>query len=325
MSEIGSIIEDIDSKKWKKIKALNICKAKSLAYSLDKVVAAYRATVAELKDIAESNDATDTRKSKRKECISNFESKVNKIKQIKLDADDVDEQKDDVSSEIDRLRLTNEELLLRNEILKEDNLEKDKIISELKTQLNQNESQYFDLQASDKKKNVQFNEDLLNNSNVNYYKLDYYTINNRSQNDVSIKDTSKSNNLNKMFYNMDHNEKSVMMRHKKHQNLIANSVIHDYDRQKTPKMSDYVSNDYNNMINNKRNSINQPVEMSGQIFPLSNDPIYKFLLNQNMENKSKHLHQGFIAAKIPDEDRLNAVVNFEAELPLFILKRHIDQ
>ncbi|RNA04218.1 hypothetical protein BpHYR1_013179 [Brachionus plicatilis] len=102
MSEIGSIIEDIDSKKWKKIKALNICKAKSLAYSLDKVVAAYRATVAELKDIAESNDATDTRKSKCKECISNFESKVNKIKQIKLDADDVDEQKDDVSSEIDR-------------------------------------------------------------------------------------------------------------------------------------------------------------------------------------------------------------------------------
>ncbi|RNA41156.1 hypothetical protein BpHYR1_051743 [Brachionus plicatilis] len=69
MSEIGSIIEDIDSKKWKKIKALNICKAKSLAYSLDKVVAAYRATVAELKDIAESNDATETRKSKCKECI----------------------------------------------------------------------------------------------------------------------------------------------------------------------------------------------------------------------------------------------------------------
>ncbi|RNA32381.1 hypothetical protein BpHYR1_008357, partial [Brachionus plicatilis] len=53
MSEIGSIIEDIDSKKWKKIKALNICKAKSLAYSLDKVVAAFRATVAELKDIAD--------------------------------------------------------------------------------------------------------------------------------------------------------------------------------------------------------------------------------------------------------------------------------
>ena len=152
MSEIGSIIEDIDSKKWKKIKALNICMAKSLAYSLDKVVAAYRATVAELKDIAESNDATDTRNSKCIECISNFESKVNKIKQIKLDADDVDEQKDDVSSEIYRLRLTNNELLLRNENLKEDNLEKDKIISELKKQLNQNESQYFDLQASDKKK-----------------------------------------------------------------------------------------------------------------------------------------------------------------------------
>ncbi|RNA32969.1 hypothetical protein BpHYR1_002471 [Brachionus plicatilis] len=111
MSEIGSIIEDIDSKKWKKIKALNICKAKSLAYSLVKVVAAYRATVAELKDIAESNDVTDTRKSKCKECICNFESKFNQIKQIKLDADDVDEQKDDVSSEIDRLRLTNEELL----------------------------------------------------------------------------------------------------------------------------------------------------------------------------------------------------------------------
>ena len=152
MSEIGSIIEDIDSKKWKKIKAINICKAKSLAYSLDKVVAAYRVTVAELKDIAESNDATDTRNSKCIECISNFESKVNKIKQIKLDADDVDEQKDDVSSEIYRLRLTNNELLLRNENLKEDNLEKDKIISELKKQLNQNESQYFDLQASDKKK-----------------------------------------------------------------------------------------------------------------------------------------------------------------------------
>ncbi|RNA24805.1 hypothetical protein BpHYR1_043362 [Brachionus plicatilis] len=122
MSVIGSIIEDIDSKKWKKIKALNICKAKSLAYSLDKVVAAYMATVAELKDIAESNDATDTRKSKCKDCISNFESKANKIKQIKLDADDVDEQKDDVYSEIDRLRLTNEELLLRNENLKEDDL-----------------------------------------------------------------------------------------------------------------------------------------------------------------------------------------------------------
>ncbi|RNA44210.1 hypothetical protein BpHYR1_040718 [Brachionus plicatilis] len=105
-------------------------------------------------------------------------------------------------------------------------------------------------------------------------------------------------------------------------------------------MSDYVSNDYNNMINNKRNSIDQPVEMSGQIFPFSNDPIYKFLLNQNMENKPKYLHvstqkfsgnskddiddwlfmikQGFIAAKIPDEDRLNAVVNFVAELPLHI-------
>ncbi|RNA43525.1 hypothetical protein BpHYR1_044325 [Brachionus plicatilis] len=91
---------------------LNICKAKSVAYSLDKVVAAYRATVAELKDIAESNEATDTRKSKCKECISNFESKVNKIKQIKLDADDVDEQKDDVSSEVDRLRsLQRKELL----------------------------------------------------------------------------------------------------------------------------------------------------------------------------------------------------------------------
>ena len=79
MSGIGSIIEDIDSKKWKKIKALNICMAKSLAYSLDKVVAAYRATVAELKDIAESNDATDTRKSKCIECISKSFEHLNRL------------------------------------------------------------------------------------------------------------------------------------------------------------------------------------------------------------------------------------------------------
>ena len=171
-----------------------------------------------------------------------------------------------------------------------------------------------------------------------------------------------------MFYNMDHNEKtpkSILISDddaektpesycygkdvikdwnlKIHQ---ANSVIHDYDRQKTPKMSDYVSNDYNNMINNKRNSKNHPVEMREQMFPLSNDPIYKFLLNQNMENKPKFLHvstpkfsgnskddiedclfmikQGFIAAKIPDEDRLNAVVNFVAELPLLIFKINIE-
>ena len=131
MSEISSIIEDIDSKKWNIIKALNIFKAKSLAYSLDKVVAAYRVTVADLKDIAESNDSTETRKTKCRECISSFENKVNKIKQIKLDSDDADCHKEDSYLEIDKLRTTNEELVLRNENLTEENVEKDKMISQL--------------------------------------------------------------------------------------------------------------------------------------------------------------------------------------------------
>ncbi|RNA32973.1 hypothetical protein BpHYR1_002475 [Brachionus plicatilis] len=60
--------------------------------------------------------------------------------------------------------------------------------------------------------------------NKDYYKLHYSTINNRSLNDVSTKDTSKTNNLNKMFYNMDHNEKTP-----------KSILFSDDDAQKTPE------------------------------------------------------------------------------------------
>ena len=85
--------------------------------------------------------------------------------------------------------------------------------------------------------------------------------------------------------------------------------------------------------------------MKGEPMTLSNDAIYKFLLEQNKKDKPKHLHvstpkftgnvkedvedwlfmvkQGFISSKILDEDRLNAIVNFVSDLPMLILKKHI--
>ena len=80
--------------------------------------------------------------------------------------------------------------------------------------------------------------------------------------------------------------------------------------------------------------------LNNQPLPSTNEPFYRFLLDQNKNNKPKHLHastpryagnykddvedwlfmikQGFISAKISDEDRLNAIVNFVSDLPLLI-------
>ena len=203
-----------------------------------------------------------------------------------------------------------------------------------------------------------------------FYKLDYTMLNRStlSHDDIQI-NRSKSTNSNDIDPNVDPNTKtyhSILISDEDVQttpesygfksapekilnyyNSPTRDFISDYNYQKkTPKMSDFKSNGHRQIDNNKRNFIYQPVDMNSQVFPVTNDPIYKYLLNQNIENKPKHLHvstpkfsgsnkediddwlflvkQGFITAKISDEDRLNAVVNFVTDLPLMILRRHIE-
>ena len=123
------------------------------------------------------------------------------------------------------------------------------------------------------------------------------------------------------------------------------SVV-DESNLKTPKLNDIMLKKFNTILPTDDNGISNESKLSlgmkEEHVTLINDPIYKFLVEQN--KKDQHLHvstpkfsgnvkedvedwllmvkQGFIS-KILDEDRLNAVVNFVSDLPLLILKKHI--
>ncbi|CAF0891426.1 unnamed protein product [Brachionus calyciflorus] len=84
-NSVNDILEDSNSKTWNQIFALDHRKAKSLAYSLNKVLAAFKDYNEKLIKISESEDSIDVRRESSAKAKNDYEEQYKKIKNTKLE------------------------------------------------------------------------------------------------------------------------------------------------------------------------------------------------------------------------------------------------